>query len=567
VTTESKWRANWPVNGFSATVEEGGPWWRIPLKHLLIILLSAYFLFFFRMSSYDLWSPDEPRYAQVAREMLRSGDWIVPHLNGQIYTEKPPLYFWLVAALSKPLGDVNELTARFPSATASLLLMLLTYFFGSWLLGRREALLGTLIMATSAQFVGIGRIGVIDMLLALSISAALCLFCAAYARRAVAFYLAGFASLAPAALAKGPVGLVVPVAVMFVFIGSEIVLRREGAWRESLRFTLCLVAGLALVALVVAPWWRAAYVQSEGVYGSISVLAKQTGGRMFDSYSHRRPFFYYLYNIPWQLLPWTFFIPLTVRTLKREANLRAHQGLRFLFVWFAAIIVFFTLISGKRSQYILPLFPAASLLMSWALIKRNPFEGRLRERNEYWVPCAGLALASAVALPVFTIISYVYLREIFWFALAAAIVGETGLFLVARRLMNIPPLSALLGVAVATILISAALFGYVAPAADKYLSARSFCTAVRGAIEEGDSLYFYQTYRPNINYYMGRNMTRLNSNEEVMQALGKDENIYVVLEHKRLQLLEAGDFLILDQIARGQVGSRDLVCVLVHHAG
>ncbi len=75
--------------------------------HIMLLLAACFFLFFFRMGARDLWTPDEPRYAQVAREMLETGEWLVPHLNGIVYTEKPPLYFWLIALASKPFGDLS----------------------------------------------------------------------------------------------------------------------------------------------------------------------------------------------------------------------------------------------------------------------------------------------------------------------------------------------------------------------------------------------------------------------------------------------------------------------------
>lgn len=538
------------------------PWFYIPWKHLLVILICGYFLFFFRIGEHDLWNPDEARYAQVAREMLHSGDWIVLHLNGKIYTEKPPLYFWSAAVLSRPFGDVSETTARLPSALAVLFTLLVTYLLGGALIGQRGALLGTLAMATTAQFIWIGRIGVLDMLMALFILTALALFYAGYERRNAILYLSGFLSLAPAALSKGPAGVAVPIIVMLVFLAIEMLLRKDGAGRELLRFGLCTLAGLGLVALIIVPWWRAAYERSGGVYGSFSVLLKQTRGRMIESYSHRQSVFYYFNNVLWQFMPWTVFIPLTAYAVREKGNLREHRGLRFLVVWFAAVFVFFTVISGKRSQYILPLFPAAGLLAGWALAEWGPLEGRLRERKEFLVPLVLLLVVSAAGLVTFPVAFHIFLPKYFWIALPVVIVAAVVLFLAARAAPRRPPAFAVTFLVVASVILAVAVFGYVATAVDTYKSARPFCSGVQTAMEPDDAVFFYRVYRPNINYYMGRNMKRLNTNEEVLQALDGRQRVFLVLEQRRLKSLDLGDSFVTEQVVREQVGSRDMVCVV-----
>jgi 4-amino-4-deoxy-L-arabinose transferase-like glycosyltransferase len=557
-------RGTQQVAGIASPDERQKPWFHIPLKHLLILLACAFFLFFFRMGVQDLWSPDEARYAQVAREMLRSGDWVVLHLNDEIYTEKPPLFYWAVAALSKPFGDVSETTARMPSAAAAALVMLFTYLLGANLLGRREALLGTLVTATSVQCVWIGRIAVLDMLLALFILASLCLFYAGYVKRKWILYLAGFCCVAPAVLAKGPVGLAVPVVVMLSFLAAEVALGAEGAKKELLRFVLCLPAGLAIVGLFVGPWWRAAYLRSGGVYGSVSILLKQTRGRMIESYSHRQPVFYYFYNILWQLIPWTVFLPLTAWAFWRRGDLRRSRGLRFLLVWLVATFVFFSFISGKRSQYILPLFPAAGLIIGWALLKCGALEGRLKERKEFMVPLLVLFAGAAAGLAAFPVASFFFLRGFFLQNLAAAAVLGAILFLVARSAIRRPPAFALAWLVAMMVVLAVGVFGYLTPEIDTYKSARPFCAKTLEALGREDApLFFYRVYRPNVNYYMGRSMRRLESVEEVQKALEANMKMFLVLEHRRLESLALDDRVSIRQIARDQIGSRDMVCLML----
>ncbi len=534
---------------------------------IIALMLGCYFLFFFRIGARDLWTPDEPRYAQVAREMLETGEWVVPHLNGEVYTEKPPLYFWLIALLSKPFGDVSEVTARLPSALASTFVVLLTYFLGAKMFGRREAFIGSAVMATSTQFFWIGRAGALDMVLTLSVLAALAVFYIAYAERRPLLYSAAFVLLVPGVLTKGPVALAVALVVMLAFLLTEVFLGKEGAKKQLAWFAVSTVVGLATIALVVVPWWREAHERSGGAYGSVSILIKQTKGRMIEAYSHKKPFYYYFGEIIWQFLPWTVFLPMTIHTVWRKGGLRQNQGLRFLVVWFISVFLFFTCISGKRSQYLLPLFPAGGLILGWALTVSNPFEGRIRKRKAFWVPLLALALGAAAGLVAVVVGAYLLARQFVPPAMVAAFVAGMCLALIVRQCLARPPSVALGCVAAITALAVSVFFGYIGPAVDKYKSARPFCDKVLDAMDEGDALVFYSVYRPNIHYYMRRRMPRLDSNEEVATALEQSPRVFFVLQRGKMGALQKGvanDMYEIEDVLRARVGSRDMLCVTAY---
>jgi 4-amino-4-deoxy-L-arabinose transferase-like glycosyltransferase len=518
------------------------------------------------MGARDLWNPDEPRYAQVAREMLETGDWIVPHLNGEVYPEKPPLYFWLVALLSKPFGDVTETTARFPSAMATTLIVIITYFLGTKMVGRREAFWGALITATSTQVFSIGRMGVIDSLLTLCMLAALTMFYVGYVGKHELLYPAGFLFLALAALSKGPVGVAVPLFVMIAFLFLEIFLRREGSRRQLAWFALGTLLGLLVVAFFVVPWWKAAYERSDGVYGSLSILAKQTKGRMFDSYSHRKPFYYYGIHILWLFLPWIVFFPLAAHTIKRRGNLREHTGLRFLLVWLVGVFLFFTLISGKRSQYILPLGPAGGLLVGWALVNANPAGGRLRDRREFSLPLLMLIVLCIIGVVALMVGMHLFFPERFWAGSIVLLVAAAALLLLHRELLNRPPTHALRVLAVETTIVIAVFFGFVGPAIDKYKSARAFCNELSAAAQEGEELFFYRSIRPDINYYMHQRIPVLRSNEEIAKALSGARRLLLIVQWKHMDSLAVEAPYVMEQRIRAKIGSRDMWCMSIAEA-
>lgn len=533
------------------------------LRHILLLLLAIYFLFFFRIGARDLWTPDEPRYAQVAREMLHSGDWVVPHLNDEVYPEKPPLYFWLVAVFSKPFGDVTETTARLPSAVSAAILVLLTYWLGLRMTGEREGFWGALILTTSVQFVWVGRMGVLDALLSLCIVAALAAFYAGYAGKRAWLYFLGFVFLVPAVLTKGPVGIAAPVVVMVVFLLVELHLRKEGAGGELAWFGAAAVIGLAITGLAIGPWWHAAFERSGGDYGSSAILLKQTLGRMFESYSHRQPFYYYFVETLWQFLPWTAFVPLALWSLRRNGNLRERLGLRFLVVWFLSVFVFFSLVSGKRSQYILPLFPAGALLMGWAFNSEKPEEGQLRERRKFAVPLLLLVLAAGGGLIALVAAAYLYFRDFLWMTAAGVFFAALIVPMLVMFLHRKPPRTALACVAVLTILTGTVFFGYLAPLIDSHKSARSFCNTVLSAVDENDPLYFVGMYRPNIHFYMRRSMPRLDTLTEVTDLLEEIDEVFLVLSFRKRDMLDFGPTFRIKEVAHARVGSRHVLCVSV----
>ncbi len=123
--------------------------------NISILLLAGAIILFINIGGWDLWNPDEPRYAQVAREMMQTGNYLVPHINSEIYPDKPPLFFWLIALASKPFGDVTAASARIPSAIACLGVILLTYLFGRILYNQTVGFLAGLILLPTPNSPGL----------------------------------------------------------------------------------------------------------------------------------------------------------------------------------------------------------------------------------------------------------------------------------------------------------------------------------------------------------------------------------------------------------------------------
>ncbi len=322
-----------------------------------------------RLGATDLWTPDEPRYAQVAEEMrsMQHGPsgLVLLHLNDEVYTQKPPLYYWLAAAVGAPFGRVTEWAARLPSALAGLGLVTLVMVFGSRLLGGASGTLGAALLLTTYEFSRYARRVQLDALLALAETAALFAFWRldrGLGRRAPNQILL-HAALGLAVLTKGPVGFLVPILIMAAFLAWEgrlRDLRRAFPWWGPL-----LSLGPALL-------WLAAAVAVAPPDFFDDAVVENIFGRFFEGTSHQRPFYYYLYQFPLDFMPWILALPVVVWAARRRSFAAAEsperkRAWRFLLAWVATTLVFFSLSSGKRGVYMIPMFPAAALLCADAL--------------------------------------------------------------------------------------------------------------------------------------------------------------------------------------------------------
>ena len=352
-------------------------------------------LFFAGTWAYDLWPSDEPRFGQVAREMMQSGDYLAPHINGQHYTEKPPLLFWLIAAASAPFGDVTEFSARAPSVLAALVTVLLTYLLASRLYGPRVALWSGLILATTSFFWVEARWVRTDMLLTAWMTGALYAFWRWHESRRPLFLAAFYLLIAGGLLTKGPPALVFPILLIGAFYWNRRADRRRLHWAIGI---------LAACAIVLA-WFipaRMAIATGGAVDNQIGNEAmRQIIGRLFLGVSHMQPPWYYAINLPAFLLPWSLFLPWSlVWVWKRR---REDDKMRLLMAWIAPAFVFFSLALGKRGVYVLPLFPALAILEARAVLELMDSAREVwRRRTGYAWGGMLIALGLAPAALLFT---------------------------------------------------------------------------------------------------------------------------------------------------------------------
>ena len=306
-----------------------------------------------------LFIPDETRYAEISREIIATGDWIVPRLNGLRYFEKPVLGYWLNAASILMFGE-NAFAARFPSAAAAgisawMIFLLVRRFAGDY----TTALLACVSFLTCLEVIVIGNISILDSMFAMFVTLSMVVFFFAhrenrFQQKTGLFVLFGlFCGLA--FLTKGFIGFALPVAAIVPFMLWE---RRI---KELFGFSWIAVV---VAVLVVLPWGLMVHFK-ENDFWHYFFWTEHIKRFMSDSAQHGEPFWFYIPVIFAGALPWTVLLPAAVAGLKNN-----HHGdalIRFSICWFLCPFLFFSASHGKIGTYILPCFPPIVVLIACGL--------------------------------------------------------------------------------------------------------------------------------------------------------------------------------------------------------
>jgi 4-amino-4-deoxy-L-arabinose transferase-like glycosyltransferase len=358
-----------------------------------VLLLVAFcgFLFFYGLGTFGLVGADEPRYAQVAREMLDRSDWVTPMLQGKPWLEKPVLYYWEAMASFRAFG-VSDRAARLPGAFDATLLIAVIYFFLRRFRPGSE-LDGALIAASCAGMIGFARAAATDMPLAACFGIALLGWYGWYESGRRVFLVGFYFFLALGTLAKGPVAPALSAVILFAFLG----IRRD--WRAIWR-TLW-IPGIALYLAVMLPWYIAVQIRNPEFF-RVFILEHNLARFSQDVYHHRQPFWFYLPVFLLAVMPWTIVLIFAVCERVRRLWVSSEEqgkaatefsdslpepsagnslsdnswGL-FLLIWMLVPILFFSASQSKLPGYILPALPAAALLVTGWVAKRRSEAQRL----------------------------------------------------------------------------------------------------------------------------------------------------------------------------------------------
>ncbi|MBI4868972.1 MAG: glycosyltransferase family 39 protein [Candidatus Wallbacteria bacterium] len=330
----------------------------------LLLIAAAFVLLFARLGERGLLETSEARYAETAREMLLSGDWITPRYFGVKHFHKPPLTYWITAAGYSLIG-VNELGARLFLAVAGLAILILVWYLGRLWWDEATGLLAAAILLTSPLFTAFARLLTTDLYLTLATAAAIAGFATGHTGRRPG-YLVMWAAMGAGFLLKGPVA---PILVLLSIIPFLAVRRELARWREMYPFR-----GFALMLAIAAPWFVAVCLRNPGLFTQLVYF--ETWQRVTTTVHGRPgPWYYFIGVFLAGFFPWVLFVPATVRGLL-DAPRHDRPGAEALCAaWFALPFLMFSASKSKLIAYILPLLPAAALLVArWCMraLKQPP---------------------------------------------------------------------------------------------------------------------------------------------------------------------------------------------------
>jgi 4-amino-4-deoxy-L-arabinose transferase-like glycosyltransferase len=326
-------------------------------RSLLLALLVALVLGFAGIFQHELWTPDEPREAEIGREMLVAGFSPLPTLGGEPFVEKPPLFPWMIAG-SYALFGVSAGSARIPAALFGIGAVLVAWALGKRAGGRAAGLASAVVLATTVKFADVSHASVNDIALTFFVACGhLSILDARDGRRPVRAFLAAGLAAGLAFLTKAWIG---PILLAGPPVIAAAIAREWGFLRRSiLPLGLAVLAGVALLGL---PWVLALARTAGWVPVRVclvdNLLGRAVGGSGSEAFGHARGPLYYLSTVPLAFLPWTLALPAAIATGIRGRNGSA----RFLALVALAGVLLLSIPSGKRDLYVLPLFPAASVL-------------------------------------------------------------------------------------------------------------------------------------------------------------------------------------------------------------
>jgi 4-amino-4-deoxy-L-arabinose transferase-like glycosyltransferase len=467
------------------------------------------------------------------------------------------------------------------------LTVLLTFFLGKNLYSSRTGFFSGLILATSLEFCYLSTRANIDTTLTFFTTASLLCFFQWYrhdaphpsplapayrqagngereevrggqiepARGRTLFIYGFYISMALATLAKGPVGFILPLLVGLVYLAVQ------KDWKGIGRMRL--LTGMTVFVIIVLSWYLPAILKGGEDYLQ-ATLFRHSIDRYAQGWSKGRPIYYYLYNFPIDFLPWVFFIPTAVAYGFSREKLEKRGEFLFLFLWFALIFIFFSLSKGKRGIYLLPLYPAVSLMVGklWDDFISTPMDNF---RNA-WISVplyglTGLVLVGGAALPwVLSIKFPSYLA--YGLPITFLLVGGSLVMFVLYRLKNYGTILFLL--------IGMVAGGYfytsrvIFPLVNQYKSARFMAQEITARIQPGETLAVYGRISTGpFNYYTGIvPILDLNDMKDLFSVLESSERVFCLLHYKdfsRFRKKEGRPKVQL--ISRRMVGDDEIVLI------
>jgi 4-amino-4-deoxy-L-arabinose transferase-like glycosyltransferase len=449
-----------------------------------------------------LWEPDEGRYAEIAREMLATGDYVTPRNDWVRYFEKPPLVYWLTAGSLRLFGH-NEFAVRCQAAIFSAGQVGITEALGEALFGVTAGLFAAIALALSPLFFVFARFATPDPALAFFFAAALTAFYAAASAPPFGrgcgrnYMIIAAAMLALGTLTKGPVALVLAGAIALVWLITE------GRSRES--FDIPWLACIAVYLAITLPWFVIAARRNPN-FLHFFVIHEHLH-RYLENTEHGWGSWFFIPVVIAGTWPWFYFVPIGLRATPPHGSdasaevLPIHRGaLSFLLLWFAIIFVFFSIPRSKLGEYILPGLPPLSIIAGFGLARLIESSRSGRILLSLFI-INGIIVVAAVAAAIFLGARFSPALRIDLIAAVIALCAGSGLACLAARFRS--PHLITTALAFGLLAMMASMMKGREDAASMY-SYRGLATSVRSYLAPGCVLASYHHQVQSLPFYTGR---------------------------------------------------------------
>jgi 4-amino-4-deoxy-L-arabinose transferase-like glycosyltransferase len=492
------------------------------ISALMIICLI---LFFFNLGDRALWDIDEGMHAATSKDMVLSGDWLTPQYNGEKFYDKPPLHNWLVA-ISFMIFGFTEFAARLPAALLGLGCVMVTYLMGRQIFGPRAAFLSAVVLATSAEYFVLSRVVVHDISLAFFMTVALALFYLGYnsEKHRRSLFLLGYAAMGFSVLAKGPVGVLLPVTIIGLFL----------IFKKQLRFLkeMQVAWGVLILLAVAAPWYILISLKDPD-YASYFFIKQNLGNFFSREVRHPEPIYYYIPVLMGGMFPGSTFLPLALFRGFRARGTTYNDGTLFALIWFAAIFIFFSIASSKLGTYILPLFPAAALLVGAFFhdILKGSSRGLDKGIFYSYLPLAIILPLALIYIILFPPVNLkadagIELKWIYYLAawLVACCFISIGLAVRKKYRLFI---GSIVGTVITVLLFSLI---FLVPPIEPFRSGKILAQKIDKLIEPSEDLVFYLKARDTFLFYTNRMAAVLKNPRELRDYMASDKRVYCIFK-------------------------------------
>jgi 4-amino-4-deoxy-L-arabinose transferase-like glycosyltransferase len=493
----------------------------------ILLMIGLATLFLVGLGSHPYLVPSEARYIEIPRQMIETGDWITPRLNGVKYFEKPPLFYWIQAAHMKYFG-LGEFSGRFWTAMMMLMICMVTFVAATKKFGRLEGILSTLVLGSCILSFILSRIAMLDVPVSLCLTVCLFSFMFAYdmppSRKQDGLLALMYAASGFAVLAKGLIGILIPAMI----IGSFIALSN----RWKLLLNVRLIPGLFIFLLVAAPWHILAGQATPEFY-HFYFIHEHFQRFLTDTHDRTKPFWFFTIVLALGFFPWTAFLyqSIAARVKAAWAERKQNGDDLYLLLWIVMPFMFFNISSSKLIPYIFPIFPALAIITGRYLAQQWR-EGVSKSfmRGAYFIPAIILVFSAIYPVSLITdskiastftpIMTEANILTAFLFMLAV------GLYLCLRAKMQAPAL-------IKVILVSAILFVssicYVAPLAATRASQNSvkdYAHYLNEHLKPSDEVAVFIHYPHDLPVYINRNVTVVDVFGEMSFGHSIDESVH-----------------------------------------